>query len=182
MKHAELLHDSASLERGEELSELFIDSFTSYRLSLGIPESKIYEGERLQYIADYFIEQATKSEPTEEDYANFGRTMLQAIQARKQKEELQKAAYEPVLTFLSLHHGAPIAVSDRIPKQRPRAIWGVGPGGRPHKRKRGGFVIPSIPTVARLGVALHNDATEPSFEVQIFNSRDKTARIAIGEQ
>lgn len=176
MKYTDLLHDRASLERGQELTELYLESFAAYRRSLHNPVDKPYTYQQGELI-ELYASELTETELAREDYEKFGRKVIDIAKAYEAQGQLFTEAYAPVRDFLTRFEDNLVAVSS---VKQSHFTHPITEGSRRLKRA-GGLVAVSIPHVAALGVKQTPGASKPKYEVQVFDGGIKTAVIALSD-
>lgn len=186
MKHAELFHDPVSIQRGDELIELYIEGFGNFRaIQQEQKNLKQHFHTRIDEIAGQAI---SGPELHVEDYVRIGRAVVDAkmeqidIDEERQAQEtegidLHGVAFASVVDFLKRHANKPIAAS-LLNNEAKGAIYSFG---RREPRKVGGFIIPQIIGNARLHISSKSNSTNPKYQLQIFDTFKPQLKIAIGE-
>lgn len=186
MKHAELFHDPTSLQRGEELVELYIEGFRNYQaLQQEDKNLKQHFHARIDEIARQAI---SGPELHVEDYARIGKAVIDAkleqTEIDKEREvqkdegmDLHEIAFASAMLFLDQHAHKPIAAG-LLNNEAKGAIYSFG---RREPKKVGGFIIPQIIGNARLHISSRSNSSQPRYQLQIFDTFKPQLKIAIGK-
>lgn len=130
MKHAELLHDPASVERGNELLALVEQGIEQYK---NLREIQTAQDTYFDNTIANLLQGAAEASHTfsEADYANLGRKLVEAKLVEDSREDRPRntfheldewmGCFRTAQEFLSQHYKAPIAIQHR-PNTTSRAI------------------------------------------------------------
>jgi hypothetical protein len=198
MKHAELLEDPESLERGEQLVALYIEGLTQLRLQAPseMDRSRNFNKEIRKVVKNAIEIDNTDSGAFEVLGRNIADLRQRQIAVRDWQNrgevgtEEWRRAYQPAMEFLDAHAGKPIVAEDMDEPRRNihtyRSVFSE------HPRKIAGFIIPKIIGNSQLKISRRPDSTSLIAKLQIFDrihfDRDDTdvntygsgLRIAIG--
>ncbi|MDB5169723.1 MAG: hypothetical protein JWN82_119 [Candidatus Saccharibacteria bacterium] len=172
MKHSELLYDSVSVERGNELLGLFVE----YANMQG--ELHARADERNRYFVDTtrrLTDEAITQSLDNFDYTNLGRAVMDARLVQQRYDEEAEAAKdlaptvwtgtESIRQFIRQHEGSPLAV--RVRDRNGAAIHTYGGG---QSRRASGFLVASMGGSGSL-------ITNISFKSRMTSKRSHAIRV-----